>query len=286
MSARPVAAATCAALIAAFASIGIAPAAGPDTSAAGADTSVASVDIARFLEFVGGTPPTATERRRIIAEVEAAQSSDPVALQQSEEKLHALLASLPNAQAWERADRRVTLRLAMELLPASEPARQIVDAHDPVVVFDRAHRLLVTEGTLAAWQRAGEWIARLLSVSAPGADFIAKQRVDLKASFAGLPDSERAAVANVERDYPVMVNMLEHATPAQRAAYIASARPEAMHLDAVHFGRRLADEMAQSYDLALKQKIIEDGILLNAGLGYNMLYRQGYANKAERENPP
>jgi hypothetical protein len=76
-----------------------------------------------------------------------------------------------HAGAPERAEDRESTPVNIELVSSSEPMRQIVDRNDPVVVFDRAHKRLISEATLAAWQRACVWMAGVLSVPAPGADF-------------------------------------------------------------------------------------------------------------------
>jgi hypothetical protein len=169
------------------------------------------------------------------------------------------------------------LRLKFESLPDSDALRQIVDRTDPVIVFDKPHKRLITEGTFVAWRHAGDWMAGVLSVPRPGGEFIATERAYVKAHYASLPDKEQEVLAHVERNYPAMVAILDHAAPARRAQFIASARPQA--LDRSQFGIRLADAMAQFYDVALRRQFMAQVVghmavlnngLLNAGF-YNSM---------------
>jgi hypothetical protein len=165
------------------------------------------------------------------------------------------------------------MRYQFELLPATDPARHIVERHDPTVLFDRANKRLITEGTLDAWQRACVWMTHYLSVPAPGADFIATQRADLKAHFSSLPSDKQDAIAYVERDFPVGVLLLDRADSEKRQAFIAKARPEA--LDPQKLGIRVANAMAKACDIALQREIIDSSIVLDAGLNDNGSYHAG-----------
>jgi hypothetical protein len=241
--------------------------------AADSAASSTAADFITLLSFVGGTPLTEPERQRVETETESQLRSDPAGVASSEAKVRKFLASLPRAEAWERASQRESMRYQFELLPAGEPARQIVERHDPTVLFDQANKRLITEGTLGAWQRACVWMTNFLSVPAPGPDFIAAQRAEVKAHFASLPSDKQEAIAHVERDFPDGVLLLDRADSEKREAFISKARPEA--LDPQKLGIRVADAMAKAYDIALQREIINSSILLNAGFNYNGLYHAG-----------
>ena len=95
----------------------------------------------------------------------------------------------------------------------------------------------------------------------------------MKASFASLPSADEEAIAHVERDFPVGVLLLNGADTAKREAFISKARPEA--LDRKKLFIRVADAMAEAYDVASQREIIDASILLNAGFNYNGLYHAG-----------
>jgi hypothetical protein len=206
--------------------------------------------------------------RRHPAPPQTEARAHPAEVQSADAAMHTFLTRLAQDQPLQRADLREKLRLKFEQLPPGDLLRQILDRDDPVVVFDKPNGRLITAGTLAAWRRAGVWMAGILSVPQPGADFAAIQGRYLKTHYASLSNSEQDVVAHVERNYPAMVAILDRATPAKRADFIAAARPEA--LDRTQFGLRLADAMAQCYHVALHEifmsRLVGNMAVLNNGL--------------------
>ena len=203
----------------------LAPSVGRVRAADSEGSDTADQFIALF-SFVGGTALTESERQRVEAETASQLRSDQAGVASSEAKVRKFLASLPRAEGRERASQRESMRYQVELLPASDPARQIVERHDPTVLFDRAKQHLIAEGTLAAWQRACVWLTNYLSAPAPRPDFITTQRADLKAHFASLPSDKHDAIAHVERDFPVGVLLLDRADSEQREAFTVKRGPK------------------------------------------------------------
>jgi hypothetical protein len=236
----------------------------PDNSGAANSAS----DFRAFFSFVAAAPLAPRERDQLARATEAEARVHPDEVQNADAALRKFLAALAKDQPLQRADLREQLRLKFENLGANDALRLIVDKTDPVIVFDRPKNRLITEGTLAAWQRAGVWMADLLSVPRPGDDFIVAQRNFLKSHYTSLSDKEQDVVAHVERNYPAMVAILDRAPAAKRSDFVTSARPQA--LDRSQFGMRLADAMAQFYDVALRRefmaRLVGDMAVLNTGL--------------------
>ncbi len=84
---------------------------------------------------------------------------------------------------------------------------------------------------------------------------------------------EQDSIAHVERDYPVSVLMVDHADAAQRSKLKDLARSQAR--DRGRFGFSVADDMRQLYDVAVQREIVDESIVLGAGLNYNGLYHAG-----------
>ncbi len=250
-----------------------------DRSAASSDVS----DFAEFFAFVAAAPLMPAERERLARAVDAEARAHPAEVRSARDDVREFRAALAKAQPLQRADLRERLRVHFESLPGNDALRQIVDRTDPVLIFDKPNNRLITEGTLAAWQRAGVWMTEFLSIPRPGDDFIATQRRYVKTHYASLPNKEQEVIAHVERNYPAMVAIIDAATPAKRAAAIAAARPEA--LDRSKFGLRLADVMAQFYDIALNQefmsRLIGNMAVLNNGLLQAPMYTQMLRNIGE-----
>ncbi len=81
-------------------------------------------DFIALLAFVSDAQLTDPERERVSAQTQSDLHADSAGVRRTDLKVRKLLASLPRAEAWERADQRETLRLQIEMMPASNPARK------------------------------------------------------------------------------------------------------------------------------------------------------------------
>ena len=86
------------------------------------------------------------------------------------------------------------------MVPATNAGRLVVERNDPAVVFDEQHHRIITERSLAALQRACVWMARVLGVPGPGADFVATQRALFRDHYDRLADAQQETTAHAERD--------------------------------------------------------------------------------------
>jgi hypothetical protein len=128
---------------------------------------------------------SAPERDRLARATEAETRAHPDEVRSADTALRKFLAGLAKDQPLQRADLREQRRLKFEKLAADDVPRRM-DRTDPVVGFDQSKNRLIT-GTLAAWRRAGVWMAGFLSVPQPAGDFVANQRAYVKAHYAALP---------------------------------------------------------------------------------------------------
>jgi len=118
---------------------------------------------------------------------------------------------------------RQALRLALAEAPAESPAARIVAAADPVVVFDRGQRLLVTERSLRLLREATAWTARAYGVTGPGDAFIEEERAIIRRDFASWPDTLQLAYAQIEANLPAGLLFFErHVDRARRDAAFAA----------------------------------------------------------------
>jgi hypothetical protein len=236
-----------------------------------------AADFVAFLDFVGGSPLTALEQQRVATVTSKEMRSDPEGLRKSDAQVRSFLDKMAHDPPDAKADRREAFRLGAELLPDNDPARQIVEAHDPTVVFDRAHKRLVTERSLVELSHAYAWVSKLLGTPGPDGDFISAERTFLRSQFASLPDARQDALTHVERNYPIAVEVIERADKTKIDAWVQESRPIALKLDPQQRSLKLADMLADSYTVAINKELI-DGILLGSAENYNMLYHRGYTS--------
>jgi hypothetical protein len=240
------------------------------------DTAAFAADFSRFIAFVAGSPLSAGEQQRVAAETAAQMRSDAAGARRGDAWVRRYLAKLAHDPPYAAADRREAFRLGFEMLPADDPGRRIVEAHDPTVVFDKARKRLVTERTLTAWRDAFAYVANLLNIPGPPDDFVAAQRAYVRANFASLSDDRQEALAHVERNYPVTRTILEHAAKSRLDEWERQSRAIALPLDPQQRGLRLADMLRQTFRDALTQEAFEQNLLLGSAANYNMLYHAGY----------
>ena len=124
--------------------------------------------------------------------------------------------------------------LNAELGKAADPSLQtfldmearVIRAHDPVVVFDREHDVLVTEQTLRILRRASTWAAKMFQIPAPDGSFLDNvrqaARSNLKAAFEPIGVD---GFVHIERDFPYAVKFFAQAGKEKTAAFFRTNRP-------------------------------------------------------------
>lgn len=241
-----------------------------------------AADMGRFLTFIGGSPLSAHEQQLVAAATSKDLRSDPEGLRRSDAQVRSFLEKIAHDPPDAVADRREAFRLGAELLPDGDPGRQIVEAHDPTVVFDRTHKRLVTERSLVELSHAYAWVSKLLDTPGPGDDFISAERTFLRSQFASLPDARQDALAHVERNYPVAVDVIGRADKAKIDAWVRESRPIALRLDPQQRSLKLADMLSDTYTVALNSQLINNGvmhsIMLGSAANFDMLYHSGYTS--------
>jgi hypothetical protein len=248
----------------------------PCPAAAPGDTAGFAGDFSRFIAFVAGSPLSPAEQQRVSDETAAQLRTDAAGVRRGDAWVRDYLGKLAHDPPYAAADRREAFRLGFEMLPENDPGRRIVEAHDPTVVFDRAHKRLVTERSLAAWRDAFTYVAGLLNIPGPPEDFVATERVYVRANFASFSDDRQEALAHVERNYPVTRAILEKAEKSRLDAWEQQSRALALKLDPQARSLRLADMLRQTVDDALTHAEFEHNLLLGSAANYNMLYHAGY----------
>jgi hypothetical protein len=209
-------------------------------------------DFSDFLAFIAAAPLAASDRERISDAAHDQLRRHPLDVQEADSALRTFFLTLGSEQRFQKAGDRERLRFALEMLPENDTFRQVLDQTDPVIVVDRANKLIVTEATLTAWQSADDWATTLLGAPRPDAGFAAAQRAYLKANFATLSAERADAIAHLERNRYAMEIVLEQTHPDKRAAYLRASRSFA--LDGQRFPQRLADVMEQAYEAVVKER--------------------------------
>jgi len=207
-----------------------------------------------LLQFYGGGSPLSPQERQEAADIiENGMQHEPqaeLAAAANAAKLVRLLAHAPGPMI---ARVRETVRLNVELHEAVSPALQqqqleearIIAAHDPVVVFDRAHKRLVTVQTLKILEQGNRLGAQIFSVPAPGEDFVAEMRQAIPRAWPSMDDGMQEAMAHAERDMPYAMGFLQSANRQKLADFVRTWRAKIMAApDATGQQLNLAEVMA------------------------------------------
>jgi hypothetical protein len=189
---------------------------------------MAQREIALITFYGGGSPLTAQEQQEATDMVRAELQSAPRAELAADAGAARLLDTLRKAPAPLIAQAREGGRLNVQLQKAVDPALQnqqqmearIIEAHDPVVVFDPTHQQLITQQTLRVMQHADFLGANVFGVSPPGDDFITRMQGLLPQAWNTMDPGMRDAMAHAERDLPYAPAFLQGIEPPKRDAFI------------------------------------------------------------------
>ncbi len=228
-------------------SAGAAQAQQPDISA------IAQREIT-LLEFYGGGSSLSTqEQDEATAMVRREMGEAPQAELAADAGAVKLLGALHQASVALIAQAREGGRLNVQRHDAVNPALQeqqamearIIAVHDPVIVFDAAHRRLITEQTVRVLQHANAFGATVFDVQPPGPDFAGQMRQALARAYPAMDDGMQEAMAHAERDMPYAPGFLQGINPQKRAGFVQTYRAKIMAApDAAGQQLNLAEVMA------------------------------------------
>ncbi len=223
-------------------------------AAPSADTSQAVQREIALIEFYGGgSALTAEEKREAAGMVQRNMQTAPAAEEAADAGAEKLLRVLQTAPPPLIASVREGTRLNVQLHPAVDPAlkdqqrmeARIIEAHDPVVVFDPQHKWLVTVQTLRALQHADMLGATLFDVPPPGPDFVSEMRQIVPQSWGNMDSGMQEAMAHAERDQPYAAAFLQGIDPGLLAVFVKKWRGKIMApTDAAAQQLNLAEVMA------------------------------------------
>jgi hypothetical protein len=210
-------------------------------------------EIALLRFYGGGSALSEPEQKAAADMVQLEMQQAPQAEIAADAGAAKLLRTLAQAQPPTIALARESGRLNAQLHDAVSPAlrsqqameAQIIAAHDPAIVFDPAHKRLVSEQTLRILQHADELGASTFGVPAPGPDFVDLMRKALPGAWPNMDDGMQDSVAHAERDLPYANAFLQGIDPQKRAAIVQTYRTKIMAApDAAGQQLNLAEVMA------------------------------------------
>ncbi len=158
-------------------------------SAPASDTATITAHEIAYFEFLAAAPFTADERLQPTRDTAAAVQAEPAHMSARDHDITALLARLPTwcpEQAeMERAGRRLNLPVVnpTDIEPLASTERRVVNAHDPVVLYDAPGKRLVTERSLVLLHDAAAWKAQEIGLPGPDGTFTDKARQSIRAHF-------------------------------------------------------------------------------------------------------
>ena len=193
-------------------------------------------EIALIEFYGGGSALTAEEKREAADMVERKMQTAPKAEAAADAGAQKLLQVLQTAPPPLIASVREGTRLNVQLHLAVDPALEdqqlmearIIEAHDPVVVFDPQHKELVTVQTLLAVQQADTLGATLFGVPPPEADFVSQMRQIVPRAWGSMDNGMQEAMAHAERDLPYAAAFLQGIDPGLLAPFVKEWRGKIM----------------------------------------------------------
>lgn len=193
-------------------------------------------EIALLQFYGGGSPLSAQEQQEAADMVQQELRESPRAEIAADAGATKLLHTLARADAPLIALARETGRLNAQLHEAVNPSLQqqqamearIITAHDPVIVFDAAHKRLITEQTLRMFQHADAVGAATFNVPAPGPDFVAQMSATLPHAYPTMDNGMQDAMAHAERDLPYAPAFLRAMPQQKRATIVQTYRAKIM----------------------------------------------------------
>jgi hypothetical protein len=193
-------------------------------------------EIALLQFYGGGSPLWAQEQGEaadmVALEMQQAPQAEISADAGAAKLLRALSEGPPTLIALAREGGRLNAQLHEAVSPALQQQQameaRIIEAHDPVIVFDPAHKRLISEQTLRILQHADMSGASVFDVPPPGPDFADQMRQALPRAWPGMDDGMQDAMAHAERDLPYAASFLQAMNPQKRAGFVQTWRVRIM----------------------------------------------------------
>lgn len=219
-----------------------------------ADTSEAVQREIALIEFYGGGSALTPDEKREVADrvgraIETAPNAEAAADAGAAQLLQVLHNSPPPLIAFARESGRLdaqlhpTVDLALKDQQLTEA--RIIEARNPVVVFDAQHKRLVTVQTLRVLQQADTFGATLFNVPPPGPDFTVQMQAIIPRAWGNMDTGMQEAMAHAERDLPYARAFVLGISPGILAGFVREWRGKIMApSDAAAQQLNLAEVMA------------------------------------------
>jgi hypothetical protein len=193
-----------------------------------------------LLQFLGGgSPLSSTEKQEAARIVDLAMHTAPQTWIRLDENGAKVLQQIAAGGPASAGDIRESGRLSSELGKSIDPKLQttfdmearIIKAHDPVVFFDRAHNLLVTEQTLRVLQTASTWTAKMFQIPAPDDRFLDTVRETARSGISTVFDQIALdGLVHIERNFPYAGKFFAQVGPQKTDAFFRGNRPRMIDL--------------------------------------------------------
>jgi hypothetical protein len=257
----------------------------PLAGSAKADTTAAAGRLATLIQFYsGGAPLSAADTGEIADITRQCFAADARQAAQNDAFNGKIIATLA------KHNPRITARLRSVQRyyyatggSAATPAQReindriirIVNARDPVVVLDTAHKGVITRYVADLMLQVNAVAAPFFGVPGPNGVTVAAFGARIRADYAALPGDVQAAMAAVELNMPNGLPWLRDLKPNELAAYVAKYKPAIMAAsDPVERQVRLAEAMAvtdrtgaQVYDAFIKKMMTQSFLMSRQRMG-------------------
>ena len=186
-----------------------------------------------MLEFIGGgTPLTALERQQAAGVVAMAMRTAPQRWKIVDANLQKIIPEIqqhnvPSNNRLREQDRYAyafgdpdTGGLQQEFLIE----KRIVEAHDPVLVADPAHRRMLTAHMLITLRQTSAWVARSYHLPPPNPNFSKVVVEHLQAQFATVDQPIADGIAHIESNAWFAPSYFDHLPAAKRTAFFSNRK--------------------------------------------------------------
>jgi hypothetical protein len=160
----------------------------------------------QLLEFLCGGSLTAEERRRFAAAITEQFREDPNLWYRNDVGVSKDLRSIRENPGAISAE--VWMKGRLSYASATVEGSRILEAHDPIVVFDSNRPVLITEQTLRSLRDAATWVAQHTGRPKPDAQYIEKMRNTIRQQWRTWSDDTLSALSFSVKDFPATVEYM------------------------------------------------------------------------------
>jgi len=160
----------------------------------------------QLLEFLCGGSLTAQERQRFAAAITQQFREDRNLWYRNDVEVSKDLRSIRenpgaiSAEVWTKG--------RLSYASTNVEGSRILEAHDPIVVFDRNRPVLITEQTLRSLRDAATWMAQHTGRPKPDARYIENMRNTIRQQWRTWPDDTLSALSFSVKDFPATVEYM------------------------------------------------------------------------------